>query len=132
MRLILLNGTLLALVGLAIVLVQVLDRPEFAVEASIRRYAQAVSNGDLDGAMAEIAPDQRDQWREFVSTQVGNLYEVRGIAVRAPSLLARPTEVTVNLDVNRGVPSDFFQPTARVPVEQFDGAWYLAAPPLAN
>lgn len=127
-----LNGTLLALAGLAILLVQVVDRPALALEVSVRRYAQAITNDDLDGAMAQIAPDQRDQWREFVSTQVGNLYEVRGIAVRAPSLLAAPSEVTVNLDVNRDVPSDFFQPTARVLVEEYNGAWYLAAPLLGS
>ena len=113
-------------------MVQLVDRPAVAVETTVRRYASAVSNGDLDSAMAEIAPDQRDHWRDWVSSQVGNQYEVRGIAVRAPSLLATPVEVTVNLDVNRDAPGDFYQPTARVRVEHYDGSWYLAAPLLGD
>lgn len=126
------NGVLIALIGLAIVGVQLIDRPAAAVEGTVRRYALAVSIGDQDGAMAEIAPDQREQWLDWVSGQVGNQYEVRGIAVRAPSLLAEPIEVSVNLDVNRDAPGDFYQPTARVPVEHHNGAWYLAAPLLGD
>ena len=32
-----------------------------------------------------------------------------------------PFEVTAVLDVNREFPQDFYQPTARVPVEEFEG-----------
>jgi hypothetical protein len=134
------NGVLLALVALAVVGFQVLDRPEASVEGSVRRYAVAVSSGDLEAALAEIAPDQRALWTDFVQSQLGNVYDVRGIAVRSSSLLQRatlhtpggPFEVTAILDVNRDFGEDFYQPTTRVPVEQFEGRWYLAKPLLAN
>jgi hypothetical protein len=134
------NGLLLALTALAIVGVQVLDRADAAVEASVLRYASAVSNADLDAAMAEIAPDQRATWTEWVQSQLGNVYDVRGIAVRSPSVVQRitqlvpggPFEVTIVLDVNRDFPDDFFRPTTQVNVEELDGRWYLAKPLLAN
>jgi hypothetical protein len=140
MRLTVVNGVLLALVALSVVSVQVLDRAEASVEGSVRRYAAAVTNGDLDGALAEIAPDQRVNWADWVRSQLGNFYDVRGIAVRSPSVWQRvslrvpagPFEVTAILDVNREFPEDFYQPTARVPVEEFEGRWYLAKPLLAN
>jgi hypothetical protein len=126
-----LNYALLALVGLAIVGVQAWDRPDAAVEASVRRYAAAVTSSDANAALAEIAPDQRQRWQQWLQGQVGNEYVVTGVAVRAAWLLARPTDVTVDLDVNREYPDDFYQATPRVAVEEVDGRWYLAAPLLA-
>jgi hypothetical protein len=133
-------GGLLALVAISVVGIQVLDRAEASVEGSVRRYAVAVTNSDLEGALAEIAPDQRANWTDWVRSQLGNVYDVRGIAVRSPSFLQRvtqrvpagPFEVTAVLDVNRAYPEDFYQPTARVPVEEFDGRWYIAKPLLAK
>jgi Flp pilus assembly protein CpaB len=133
-------GGLLALVALSVVGIQVLDRAEASLEGSVRRYAVAVTNSDLEGALAEIAPDQRANWTDWVRSQLGNAYDVRGIAVRSPSFLQRvtqrvpagPFEVTAVLDVNRAYPEDFYQPTARVPVEEFDGRWYIAKPLLAK
>jgi hypothetical protein len=132
MRLVWLNGLLLLLVGSAIVGVQVWDRPEAAVEASVRRYASAVSAGDFDAAMAEIDPTQRNRWSEWVRSQVGNVYDVTGIAVRAGSLLGAPADVTVDLDINRGYADEFYQASPRVGVEEVDGHWYLEAPLLAS
>ena len=133
-------GLLLAFVAVSIVGIEVADRAEGAVEGSVRRYAIAISNADLEAAMAEIAPDQRDRWTEWVRGQLGNVYDVRGIAVRSPSAVARlaqrapagPYEVTAVLDVNREYGDEFYQPTARVPVQEFQGRWYLAAPLLAT
>ena len=135
-----LNGLLLAVMGLAIVGIQLLDRSGAAVEGSVRRYATAVSNADLDAAMAEIAPERRAAWTDWVHAQLGNVYDVRGIAVRSPSVVQRvfngapagPFEVTAVMDVNRDYPDDFYQPTALVNVEEVDGRWYLAAPLLAK
>src|SRR5215471_14418770 len=76
-----LNLVLIALVVVAIVGVEGWARPGAAVEASVRRYAAAVSNADFDAAMAEIAPDQRDRWSQWVQGQLGNVYDVTGIAV---------------------------------------------------
>jgi hypothetical protein len=131
-----LNAILLALIALAVFGIQVLDRGEAAVEQSVRRYAIAVSTGELDAAMAEIAPDQRSKWVDWVRSQLGNVYYVRGIAVRSASLVQTgrrgPFEVTAVLDVNRDYPDEFYQPTARVPVKEVDGHWYLATPLLAS
>jgi hypothetical protein len=135
-RLLALNCVLLAAVAVAIVGVQVMDRPAAQVDGSVRRYAAAVTEGNLEAAAAEIAPPERGRWREWIAGQLGNIYEVRGVAVRAPSLIGRaatgaPAEVTVTLDVDRGYPDEFYQPTTRVPVEQVDGRWYLVEPLLA-
>jgi hypothetical protein len=131
-----LSGVLLALIAVAIAGVQLLDRGEAAVEQSVRRYATAVSNAQLDAAMAEIAPEQRAHWQDWVRSQLGNMYDVRGVAVRSPSMLQGgrrgPFEVTAVLDVNRDFADEFYQPTARVPVQELDGRWYLAAPLLAS
>ena len=126
--------------ALAIGGVQILDRSEAAVEASVRRYATAVSNGDLEAAMAEIAPGQRARWTDWVRGQLGNVYDVKGVAVRSPSVLQRlaervpagPFEVTTVMDVNRDYPADFYQPTTRVPIEEVDGRPYLSVPLLAT
>ena len=132
-------GVLLTLVAVAIVGVEAADRAAASVEASVRRYAAAVTSADLDAALAEIAPHERSAWADWLRGQVGNVYDVRGIAVRAPSVLQRitqrvagdPTEVTVVLDVNRDYPDEFYEPTTRVQVEQEGGRWYLSAPLLA-
>ena len=137
-RLTLINGVLLGLIGLAIVGIQGLDRSGASVEGSVRRYASAVSNTDLDAAMAEIAPDQRALWEDWVRGQLGNVYDVKGIAVRSPSVADRvlksPTagrfEVTAILDVNRDYP-EFYQPSPTVAVDEVDAHWYLHAPLLA-
>jgi hypothetical protein len=120
---------LLVVVGLCVVGVTAVDKREAAVEAAVRRYASAVSGSDLDGALAEIAPTRRVQWRDWVAGQLGNVYEVRGIAVRSRGA---PFEVTVNMDVNRGFAGEFFQPTPRVAVVEEDGRDYLAVPLLAQ
>jgi hypothetical protein len=127
-----LNGALLALLAASIVIVQAADRPEASVEASVRRYATAISNSDLQGALDEVAPDQRARWTDWINGQLGNLYEVRGVAVRAHSLLGPPREVTTVLDVNRFDPGEFYEPTPTVAVEEYAGRWYLAAPLLAD
>jgi hypothetical protein len=132
-------GLLLLVASVAVVGVSGLSRGEAAVEASVRRYCVAVSQGDLEGALAEIAPAERDAWRGWLSSQLGNIYEVRGIGVRSSSVLDRllggaagPREVTVVLDVNRGYADEFYQPTSRVAVEAVAGQWYLHQPLLAH
>jgi hypothetical protein len=140
MRLVLVNGALLAAIGLAILGVTARDRAEVSVEAAVRRYAAAVTSMDLEAALDEVAPDQREDWRPWLTTQLGNIYDVRGIAVRSPSLADQivrrapsgPIEVSVVLDVNRDYPDEFYEPTARVPVERVSGRWYLSRPLLAR
>jgi hypothetical protein len=138
-RSVLLNGLLLALIAGAIGSVQLVDRGSSAVEDAVRRYAAAVTVQDLERATAELAPASRLEWALWVEGQLGNIYEVKGIGVRSPSLLDRllrgapagPVEVTVVLDVNRGYPEQFYQPTTRVGVTRVEGRWYLVEPLLA-
>jgi len=127
-RLFVVNAVLLVAVGLAVVGSSVFSRPSVAVESMVRRYAAALTSGDVDGALAEVAPEERDGSRVWLGSQVGNVYEVRGIAVRA--VRGTPYEVTVVLDVNRGYADEYYQPTTTEPVEQVDGVWYLARPLL--
>ena len=126
-----LSAALLVLIAIAVVAVEAVDRPEAAVEASVRRYAAAVASGDLDAAMAEIAPSERSHWSDWVNGQLGNVYDVTGVAVHAPWLFGSPSDVTVDLDVNRAYPDEFYQASPRVAVQNADGRWYLAAPLLA-
>ena len=137
--LVLVDGLLLVLIAGAVGATQLLDRDPPAVEAAVRRYAVAVARQDLAGATAEIAPADQARWSPWIAGQLGNVYEVRGVAVRAPSLLDRllrhepgqPTEVSVSMDVNRGYPDEFYQPTTRVPVTRVNGRWCLGEPLLA-
>jgi hypothetical protein len=139
-RLVAVNAVLLLLTAGAVVLFGLVARADTAIAGSVRRYAVALSSSNLDAALAEIAPAQREAWRGWISGQLGNVYEVRGVAVRSRSLLQRawergdgtPYEVSIVLDVNRDYPTFYFQPTPRVPVEQVDGTWYLSQPPLAD
>jgi len=138
-RWIALNALLLAAIAGAIGAVQFTDRSSPAVAQSVARYAAALQAQDLQGTEQEIAPSRRAEWEPFIRTQLGNIYEIRGFALRTPSLLDRltrgasstPTEATVVMDVNRGYPDQFYQPTTRVKVTFEDGRLYLAEPLLA-
>ena len=138
-RLLAVNGLLfLALVAVAGVL-EVVDHSAVLVESTVSRYAQAVTSNEPDTALAEISPNTRSLHRDFVVNQLGNVYVVRVVAVRTPSLLDRlthpaargPFEVTVVLDVDPGDPLAYYQPRSTVPVEEVGGRWYLSTPLLA-
>ncbi len=137
--LVLVNGLLLLAAATAILGVQRLNRASPAVEQAARQYAAAVNAQDLGAALDQVAPDERAAWQGWVAYQMGNRYDVRAVSVRSPSVLDRlsrhasgePFEATIVLDVNRGVPGRFYQPTTRVPILQRDGRWYLGLPLLA-
>jgi hypothetical protein len=139
-RLLALNAVLLVLVGVAVPGVTVVSRAEASVEALVRRYSFAVTSSSLEDVLADIAPAERETWRAWLATQLGNVYEVRGIAVRSHPLWQRalrlapagPLEVTVVLDVNRGFPGEYYQATTTQAVVQVDGVWYLQQPLLAQ
>ena len=82
MKLVVLNGVLLALMAFAVGVYGLVARTDTAIGASVRRYAVAMSEADLEGAVAEIAPNRRAMWRAWIEGQLGNVYEVRGVAVR--------------------------------------------------
>lgn len=134
-----LNGVVLTLMAAAVLSAQLQDRSSAPILASVERYAHAMAALDLPAAREEIAPAARVEWDWFLAEQLGNIYEVQSISIRSPSLLDQwlhgdppmPFEATVRLDVNRGYPDFFYQPTTRVPLRQVDGRWYLAEPLLA-
>lgn len=129
---------LLALGGVA-ALSPVLLRDSAEVDRTVRHYASAVGRQDLRGAVAALEPAAREPWSAWVSGQLGNVYDVTGVAVRSPSLLDQwlrgaspvPFEASVRLDVNRGDPG-FYQPVTRVGVTRVGGRWYLREPLLAS
>ncbi len=132
------NGLLLLSLVASAIALEVVDHSSVLVESTVSRYAQAISSNDPDTALAEIAPDRRSLHRGFVLNQLGNVYVVRVVAVRTPSLLERvahpaargPVDVTVVLDVDPGDPLAYYQPRTTVPVEEVGGRWYLSAPLL--
>ena len=134
-----LNALLLLAIAAAIGAVQLTDRSAPAVVQTVNRYAAALQAQDLQATEAEIAPSRRAEWEPFIRSQLGNIYEIKGTAVRAPSLLDRltkgaqssPSEITVIMDVNRGWGDLFYQPTTRVKITLEDGRLYLAEPLLA-
>lgn len=140
MRWIILNAFLLFACIAATVGVQLADRSDPLIRASVRRYAQAIQSQDESAALAEIAPDQQPVWADWIHGQLGNIYEVKAVSVRSPSILQQFTahvtrdsfEASVALDVNRGYPDYFYQPTTRVGVVIVDGHWYLTEPLLSR
>ncbi len=136
-RVVALNGLLLAAMALVILGVQVLDRDARAIEATVRTYAEAVSNEDLETAAAAVAPGERERWRGWIEPQLGNKYGIRGMGIRSHTVLEQvfqrasgaPFEATVAIDVNPGTP-DLYRAATRVQVTRVDGAWYLVQPLL--
>ncbi len=109
-----------------------------SVESVVRSYFAAMEAGDVDRALAALAPPVADRDVAFVENGIGNRYRVMGIAVRQPSLVAQlggapagPTEVTVFLDITQAADEARWQAGPRVDVREIGGRWYLARPPLA-
>lgn len=138
LALVVVNALLLAACAAAIAAVQVHHPADAAVEAAVRRYADAVTRQDLAGAEAEIAPQSRARWQGFIQNQLGNDYVVRTVSVRSAAPLDRllhhasgqPYEVTVTLNIDPGDATSFYQPTTRVQLRLDGGRWYLAQPLL--
>jgi hypothetical protein len=134
------NLLLLAVVGGSVLLVQVSDRAAPAVQATVQRYTRAMAAQDEAAALAEIAPSRRAEWTDWVHQQAGNVYDVKGIGVREPSMVARltqhvpgmPFEVSAVIDVNHDYPDEYYQATTQAAVVQEDGRWFLAEPLLAR
>jgi len=79
-----------------------LDRPTREVQDLAGRYFSAVERKDLEAALETLAPAERARWAGWVDDQTGNHYQVEGLAVRTPPLLARlagasgdPIEATI-------------------------------------
>ncbi|HZT08756.1 MAG TPA: hypothetical protein VFC51_17160 [Chloroflexota bacterium] len=106
-------------------------------EATVRRYFSALQRGDIDGALECLAPDIRARERAFVVNGADNEYRVVGVAVHVPSVLdrlrgasARPSDVTIFLDIIPAVDGPEWQAAPRVPLVELNGRWYLGRAPL--
>lgn len=106
-------------------------------EGIARAYLAAVERGDLDRALATIAPDLREAFRERVQAQLGNRYTVETLVLGQPSVLDRvtgralsPAWATLLAEVAT-VTGERWKSTSTAPLVERDGAWYLAAPLFA-
>ena len=128
---------LLAVAALVAVVGPVWESRGRAPEATVRAYLAAVERGDLDAALAQLAPDAREEEREQVARQLGNRYRVETLVLGAPSvadrLLGRPGPAAwavVAAEVTPAVGSRWRSSSTAALVEQ-DGRWYLARPLFA-
>lgn len=108
-----------------------------APEGVARAYLAAVERGDLDGALAELAPDAREAQRERVALQLGNSYRVESLVLGAPSVADRllgrpgpPAWVVMAAEITPAVGAGWRSSSTAAFVEQ-DGRWYLARPLFA-
>ena len=129
--------TLLAIAALVAVAGPLWEARGRGPEATVRAYLTAVERGDLDGALAQLAPDAREAARERVAQQLGNRYRVGSLVLGAPSVADRllgrprpPTWAVVAAEVTPAVGERWTSSSTAALVEQ-DGRWYLARPLFA-
>lgn len=99
-------------------------------------YFGSVERGDLNGALARLAPELRERSRAFVEWQLGNRYAILESAVRGDSLMDRlagwadgATSVVVTMEIE-GKGNPRWRTTEEFPVRRADGQWLLAKTPL--
>lgn len=107
-------------------------------EAVVARYFAALEASDLDGALAEIAPEGRAEAAPFVENNLGNAYQITGIAAEYASVTEQlaggsgaARTVTVFLDVTQKDGARW-QAGPRVPLVHSGGRVYLAQAPLSG
>ena len=128
---------LLALAAAIAIVGPVVEGRQRAPESVARAYLRAVEAGNLDAALATIAPDQREIHRERIALQVQNRYGIVTLVIGRPSttdeVLGRgvdPAWVTVLADVT-GQGGERWRSTSTAPMVQRDGVWYLTRPLFA-
>jgi hypothetical protein len=128
---------LLGLVALVAVLGPIWEGRRRGAEAPAREYLAAVERGDLEAALATLAPDARQVGRERVERQLGNGYRVEGLVLGAPSIADRllgrprpPSWVHVAAEIRPAV-GERWKSSSTAALIQQDGRWYLAAPLFA-
>ena len=108
-----------------------------APEAVARAYLAAVERGDLDGALAQFAPDAREAQREGVARQLGNRYRVQSLVLGAPSVIdrlvgrPRPAAWAVVAAEIAPVVGERWQSSSTADFVERDGRWYLLRPLFA-
>ena len=112
-----------------------LSRPE-GPESVLTTYATAVRRHELDVALAQLAPQIREEAAPFVAWQLGNRYLFLESALRTASVLdlltGRDTVqskviVTMEVDAEDGTR---WRTTEEIPVQHIEGRWYLMKAPL--
>jgi hypothetical protein len=137
MRLVYAALILLVCLGAIATIGPVLEGRRRAPEATARAYLRAVEAGDVEAALATIAPEQRAPQRERVELQVRNRYGIVTLVLGQPSLVDALTGsapaaawVTVLADVT-SVTGERWRSTSTAPLVQRDGVWYLTRPLFA-
>ena len=126
---------LLALTALAALLGPVLEGRERSAEGAVRGYLVAVQDGDVSGALENLDPVNRTDWRIFVEHQTGDMFRVRELSVQrapfiaGPSSWGKPLSVTVVADI-AGKGGEHWQATSHVTGSSDGDRWYLATPPF--
>jgi hypothetical protein len=128
---------LLGLAGLAAVAGPAWEARGRERETPVRAYLAAVERGDLDAALAALAPDAREASRERVERQLGNGYRIEQLVLGAPSVADRflgrprpPAWVHVAAEIAPVVGGRWKSSSTAALVEA-EGHWYLAAPLFA-
>ena len=106
-------------------------------EATVRAYLDAVERRDLDAALAQLAPDDREARREGVALQLGNRYRVESLVLGAPSvadrLLGRPDPPAWAVVAAEVTPASGggWKSSSTAELVELDGRWYLVRPLFA-
>lgn len=107
-------------------------------EAPLRTYCAAVTAEDLGAALAELLPEARPTAAPFVAEQLGNQYQILGLGVQQPSLLARlrgraadrdRARLTVQLEITL-VTGETWRTTTTLWARRTPDGWYLERAPL--
>jgi hypothetical protein len=104
----------------------------------LRAYFDDLQSQRLDEALAALAPEAVSTFRDFLSIQQFNRYEIQSIAIQSPSLLdsllqrlpweARLATVVVDVTEPSGIR---WRGSTLVPLRFDDGRWLLLEPPFA-
>jgi hypothetical protein len=106
-------------------------------EGTARAYLAAVERGDLEAALATLAPEAREPARAQVILQLENRYTIETLVLGSPSALdrlqARPLPLawaTLLAEVTTTT-GERWKTTSTADLVRIDGIWYLTAPLFA-
>jgi hypothetical protein len=106
-------------------------------EGTARAYLAALSQADVESAVATIEPAARDALRDRVAWQQGNRYEHVTVVLGRPSLIDRlvgrplpPAWAVVTAEVTT-ITGERWRSTSTAGLVEHDGVWYLLNPLFA-
>lgn len=132
------SALLLLLISAAVAMVGPLwETGQRGPERTARAYLAAVERGDLDAALATLAPESRAAARDRVAVQLGNRYRIETLVLGAPSVLDRllarplpPAWATLLAEVTTTT-GERWKTTSTADLVRIGGVWYLTAPLFA-